>query len=368
MDCVRFDNTSQPKSSVPRSRASGADPEAIVYFSTVVRAAPPERGGELVKLDWRRKTVLGRAPIVATNPVPVDPNPRGSTRGGRGVLVDGDRVFVASYHSLHVFDRDLKAITQLSHPLLANVHELGWDGGRIWAASTDIDAAIKLDREMRTVESWWPREDVVLAKRFGLTPLEIEKEADNRCRFVGVGTTAPGHVHLNAVAMQDGRPLVLLNRFGCLVKLFPTEIMIDDPTLHGCHNVLVMADGAIVINDTEHRAVRIYSADGKPLRKIELAGFPVVREMLRRHRRARLRAWLVKHGRPDRLFHRLREGGVVALPIFVRGLCEMGAGRILAGISPAAILEIDPATGSLLDHFVYSDDVHVCVHGLACAN
>lgn len=53
-----------------------------VYFSTVVRAAAPEQGGELVRLDWETKQVKAAVPIAATNPVLIDPNPRGNGRGG----------------------------------------------------------------------------------------------------------------------------------------------------------------------------------------------------------------------------------------------------------------------------------------------
>ena len=82
----------------------------IVYFSTVVRAAPQEKGGELVKVDWDTKRVLARTPIVPANPSVLDRNSRGSTRGGRGILVDEDYVYVASYHSILVFDHQLTAL------------------------------------------------------------------------------------------------------------------------------------------------------------------------------------------------------------------------------------------------------------------
>ncbi len=49
----------------------------IVYFSTVVRAAPQERGGELVKLDWDTKRVLACTPIVPANPSVLDRNSKG---------------------------------------------------------------------------------------------------------------------------------------------------------------------------------------------------------------------------------------------------------------------------------------------------
>src|SRR5437764_6835434 len=116
----------------------------IVYFSTVVRTAPLDQGGELVKLDWRRKEVLGRVPIFPTNPPVEDPNPRGGTRGGRGILVNEREVYVASYHSLHVFDHELRPTRTVTNPLFAGIHEIAWDGDGIWVSSTRLDGAVKV--------------------------------------------------------------------------------------------------------------------------------------------------------------------------------------------------------------------------------
>jgi hypothetical protein len=51
--------------------------------------------------------------------------------------------------------------------------------------------------------------------------------------------------------------------------------------------------------------------------------------------------------------------------IFVRGLKMIDERRILVGIAPASILELDMESICLLDFFQYSDDVGDAVHGLA---
>jgi hypothetical protein len=274
-------------------------------------------------------------------------------------------VLVASYHSLHTFDRGLKFIRQTSNPLFANLHELSWDGDNIWATSTDIDAAIKVDRSGKAITSWWPREDPVVAERYHLTPLRLDKEKDNRTAFAGAGNTAPSHVHLNAVALWNDRPLVLLNRFGCVVRLYPTEIVIEDAQLQGCHNILVTVDGSILINNTIGRALHVYDADGLLQRRIDLVSFPPVRKILHRHTLASIGCWLGKHGRPARLFQPLFHKTTIARPLFVRGLCQTSRQSVLVGISPATILEIDWTAGKLRDMYMYSEDRHVCIHGIA---
>ena len=131
-----------------------------VYFSTVVRSAPSDRGGELVWLDWETKRVKASVPIAATNPVLVDPNPRGNSRGGRGIAVIDDEVWVASYHSLRVFDRELTPRRDLSHPLMVGLHEIfPTDRGSVWVTSTAIDTALEIDvASDEARRDIWPRE------------------------------------------------------------------------------------------------------------------------------------------------------------------------------------------------------------------
>ena len=198
-----------------------------VYFSTVIRQAPPSAGGEVVKLDWVTKKVLAVQPIAPSDPPVSATNTRGGTRGGRGILIPNGNVIVASYHSLHSFDLDLSPLQQISNHTFANLHEICNQEHSIWATSTEIDAAVQVDGEGNTMETWWPRDDAVTAKRFGLTPLKVDKDADNRTAHEELGCGDPSHVHINAVAIgPDNRPLMLLNKFGAVIKLHPTEVYI----------------------------------------------------------------------------------------------------------------------------------------------
>lgn len=343
----------------------------MVYFATVRRMAPVNRSGELVQLDWDRRRVVAETPLVPVNPtVKDDPNPRGGTRGGRGVLLNGHNVFAATYHSVHVFTRDLQPLGQITHRLFSNLHELSWDGEAMWVTSTGVDAALKVDREGGVQASWWPREDPAIASHFRLQPLDIDKSRDNRLAFMGRdgSESSPSHVHLNAAAVHEGRPVMLLNRFGSLVQLNPTRILIEDPAIKGCHNVLAASNGHLLINDSHHMAVCVFDRSGSRVRRIDLTQYEPVQRLLRRTTGARVKNWLRSHGRPQRVFRKLLGRPVTVKPIYVRGLCETGRGTVLVGISPASILEIDWQTGRLLGDFTYSTDLKVCVHGLACTN
>ena len=107
-----------------------------IFFSTVVRAAPVEKGGELIQLDWDSKTVLSRIPIAPKNPKIIDPNPRGNARGGRGIVVLNDEIFVASYHTLEGYNSRLEPTRNITNGLLVGLHEVCKDErGNFWVAS-----------------------------------------------------------------------------------------------------------------------------------------------------------------------------------------------------------------------------------------
>ena len=95
-----------------------------IYFGTVARAAPISHAGSVFKLDWGRKEIIKEVPIVPTDPdVYHDPNARGNVRGVRGIRMFKDEVFVADYHTLNIFDRDLNLRRKLTHGLMIGLHE-----------------------------------------------------------------------------------------------------------------------------------------------------------------------------------------------------------------------------------------------------
>lgn len=333
-----------------------------VYFSTVIRSAPPLEGGELVKVDWARKEVLARVPIAPTEPDIDDPNPRGNTRGGRGIELVGDDVVCGSFHSLHVFDRDLKPRRKISHPLMVSLHESVFArDGTIWTTSTAIDAALRFDLATGAlVETRWPREMPGIVGALGLTPLEIDKGADNRPRFLGAEHARhPHHLHLNAVTLVDGRLHALFSKHGVIADLDRDRIVVEDKALKGSHNLTLGDDGLVHVSHTVDRGVATFDlARGVRVRRISFADDALVRRMVRWPDRVfAVKKWLEKRGLHPHSPPR---------PLFVRGLAAR-PGRLFVGISPATVLELDADSGEVVDRFSYSRDIRCCIHGLEVA-
>lgn len=320
-----------------------------VCFTTVNRCRPLSEGGEIVLLDWRTKKTLARHPLQPTDPdVADDPNPRGNTRGGKGVVRVGDRLLAGTYHSLLWFDLRLRPLGRITHPLLAGVHEICRVPAGTWAAATALDGALLLSDDGRLLDAWWPREDPILQKRYGLSPLPLDPEADQRLRFLGkVPAEDPSHTHLNAVVTDPatGEVYALLNRFGALVRFRPsTVVTVEHPRLKGSHSPRILPGGRALVGETVHCSlVEFDLAHGRPTRSLRLTDFPPVAERLAAH--------------PDRPFN--RSG-------FVRGLDILGPDHVLVGMAPASLLEVDLAREELRALHPFGDDVSETVHGL-CA-
>ena len=327
-----------------------------LFFSTVVRAAPLHEGGEVVRLDWASKQVEARAPVRPLNEALRDRNPRGNSRGGRGIWLTEDAVYVAAYDGIRVFDHRLQPRSELTNGLMVGLHEVFMtEQKRLWVAATAVDALLEIDLTSGAiVGEYWPREVPAFQKAFGVEIPQLDKTADQRAAFLDPEHAHhPSHLHLNALARWRGSTLGLLNRFGAVIDLDHNEVVVRDKVLRGGHNLVVREDIAAVCATSDY-SVRLYDLDsGQPLQAFGLARYPELAHLLAGRRRARV----------SRAVQRVAQRAVIAKPLFVRGLDLVGT-RLFVGFSPASIACIDLTTGDLVDFYQYSDDVRVCVHGL----
>jgi len=326
-----------------------------VFLSTVIRGAPVDEGGELISLDWETKRVLARVPVSPPPPMVSDENTRGGCRGGRGIVVFPNEIFVATYHTLLGFTWDLKLTRMITHNNFSGLHELKRVDDGMWVTSTPLGATIKVDLQGKVLDQWWAHDDPVVHREFGVNSLELDKNADNRLAVVE--DTGKSKLHLNNVEFHDGRVYVSLNNHGAVLRLFPTEVVAHRPELKGCHNGLITPGGELLLNNSHHHTLIVFDLrTGEIRRQLDLARLSGMEKLLaaNRYKGVPLRARLWNFVIRKRL----------SRPLFNRGMCVLDASRVLIGVSPASVLEIDYQSGKLLDLCQVSDAVNECVHGL----
>ena len=314
-----------------------------VFFTTVVRKAPLKKGGEILRVNWESKQVLSKKNLIPDDPPFNDPNPRGNGRGGRGICIMNHFLYVAIYHQILKFNKKLELVGKINNNLFVGLHEVAVNNETLWVASTAIDAALGIDAAGNTCGEWWSRENENLKRRFNLEPQNINKKLDNRTLWLRPKEQkGDSHTHLNAVAFYNDQLFVLLNRYGVVYNTVKDRILIEDPSIKGCHNLVFIGD-KLLINDSHGRKIMVYSDKGFFLKNIRLQYFPEIKKI---HQN------VISHS-PK-----------IAKTLFVRGLCPIEPNKVLIGFSPATIAEIDIEKDRLEDIFQYSTDAAVCIHGL----
>ena len=189
--------------------------ERRVAITSVVRyAVPTEISGCLRILDLER----GRLSFVTPSPESSfrghDPNPRGGTRGTRGVSVHGDRLVVANAERLFVFDTSWNLVAELSDPLMVDVHDVLAEERGIWVTATGIDLLLLVAWDGRLVHEWTFRKDAGAccgSSGFGGArcrgPIRRSTCATHGCRGRGYD-----RLHLNSLGRSDDGILISFGR------------------------------------------------------------------------------------------------------------------------------------------------------------
>jgi hypothetical protein len=242
----------------------------VVITSNVRYAMAGKTGGYFRVLDLER----GRVSFVATVPESlyrdVDPNPRGGQRGGRGVSAHGDRLVIGNAERMFVFDPSWKLLEDITHPLMANIHEVHADDRGLWVAATGCDALLLIGWDGRLKDYWMFRDNERLVEELGFPSSEMppfdpsEDYRDPRVR----GRTHT--IHINSVARGSNGLLVGFGRMHGFFDNRPhgefviVRLSDDGPRLAGGsasivhrraalkvpnHNVAEVAD-LMVFNDT----------------------------------------------------------------------------------------------------------------------
>jgi hypothetical protein len=298
--------------------------ERRVAITSVVRyARATDISGSLRVLDLEK----GRLSFVTPSPESTfrsaDPNPRGGTRGTRGVSVCGDRLVVANAERLFVFDTAWNLVAEHSNELMADVHDVLADERGIWLAATGIDRLLLVGWDGTLLHDWTFRKDRKLLRELGfrrgsLPAAEpITDLRDPRERNAGYD-----RLHLNSLG-RSSRGKILLS-FG---RIRPSE---DDDAEFSSALLRATDDGADVpMVEVLHRQ----SGVKLPSHNVEQDGDLLV---YNDSSRQRIVAW-------DTVRHEARcEVPIPGSPPYARGLARIGEDLWLVGSqAPLSVHAVD---------------------------
>lgn len=119
-----------------------------ILISSIRRHTKPgEPSGFLSVLDWPSRRVTSRCVFFEPPHTHADPNPRGGMRGAKGLAWNGQTLYAAHHGSVFAFGADWRIIREISHPSCAGIHDLLWDGTGLWACSTRNDLLCRFTPE-----------------------------------------------------------------------------------------------------------------------------------------------------------------------------------------------------------------------------
>lgn len=117
-----------------------------LLVSTVQRLATHnEQSCFLSTIDLDRHQILRRSYYIEPAYRENDPNPRGGTRGCRGIGLSRELVFIANYSTIFSFDHQWNGVNKISHPSCAGIHDILCGQDCIWVTSTSNDLLISFD-------------------------------------------------------------------------------------------------------------------------------------------------------------------------------------------------------------------------------
>lgn len=258
--------------------------------TTIVRgSAAHETSGYLYVVDLEERAVAARSPIMEAPLRDGDPNPRGGMRGGRGLAVNGDEIFVANFSAVYRFDADWRLLNVISHPACADIHDITFHDGSLWVTSTRNDLILQFSPEGRLLDHIDVHRFDVVVELHQSNPMSGREELlsgaidfrDPRTHNKDGYDTA----HVNAVTFgPEGDLIVLLGQTGRPENPISALLSIDEngvasvPLALGDaivprHNALFLPEGDLVLSDTpQGELVHVAPISGSELSRTKLQG------------------------------------------------------------------------------------------------
>jgi hypothetical protein len=190
----------------------------VLLVSTIRRHAPLEEpSGYLYALDVEKEQVLRRCPIIEPPFREYNSNPRGGTRGSRGIAFWPEQVAITNFSMVFRFSRRWELQGLMTHRSCSGIHDIYPQEDGLWVTSTSNDLLMYFNLAGELVEHYYLRKPAAALKKLGWKPpllFSAEDVRSGKREFRNPGTfdlvTYDG-AHVNSVCkLSNGDLLVSL--------------------------------------------------------------------------------------------------------------------------------------------------------------
>jgi hypothetical protein len=269
---------------------------------------------------------------------------RGGSRGGRGVRTRDNKIFVAIYDRILVFDYFWQLLDEIRHPHVVGHHEIQVEADGILCCSTMVDMVAKLSFDGNLLFEWWAAEDEAFVAWTGGKLTRWNREVDYSSHRDPSGLEFyPGkQYHINNVYRSGGEIHAYDANHSTLFAVWPQfEPITKNPAWDHAHNVS-MRGRNILVNNSACRTFEIWRMPG----------------LLRRF-------W----DKSPSLISRLElvpgtaKSTQFSVSGWIRGRINLAHNEFIVGSNPASLYHI--RDNEVLNVCELGSDVNEAIHGLA---
>ncbi len=313
-----------------------------VVCTTIIRGATSfEFSGRIIEIE------LPSGEIVMSMNLPNKGfilGPRGGSRGGRGVYLFDDKIYVAIYDRILVYDLEWSLLSEIHHPHVVGHHEIWVDAQGIWCCSTMIDAVMKLDFAGNASFEWWASEDEAFVSWTKSKRILWDRSIDYTTYVPpSFDELHPDkQFHINTVCCVEGKVYAYDSNYQALFVVWPRfEPIVRNPVWDHAHNVYPRGRDILV--------------NVSALKTFEIWRMPSRLERFWRKKPYLMRRVVVVPGEGQST--QFSKSG------WVRGRIDLGPNEFIVGCNPASLHYI--RDGQVMRIWEISDDINEAIHGLA---
>jgi hypothetical protein len=299
----------------------------LVVTSVIRGSKQGESHGGIYIVDLNKE--LAYQAVNWTN-AEIDWQGHGGDRGLRGVVVHGNRVYVAASDAILVYSPEFKLLKSFRNRYLKHCHGICVHEKHLFVTSTAYDSIIAFNLETETFEN------AFLIQTDGQN-LKLQPYSP----YGGKGPLQMHKLSINTVHCESGGMYISGAKTNGLLLYNGTRLGVSATLPEGAQNARPLRDGLLFI-DTLQDMLRFASRSGKGDCALGLPKYPIAQlENLD-----------------------AQESGV-ARPGFGRGLCILEEKLVAVGSTPGTISVFDLEQKKMLKAINFSMDIRHTIHSIA---